>query len=124
MVILPSSSMAMPLLLRCLRFFLEKCYLLLKICYKQCALQDGLVDESGLSDPSSSEGISGGDAAAKEGVKHVADFITVSAGHEEGTVDPLNITIADAPHHLPAMGTYAALLWKGNNKTAEDGVQG
>ncbi|XP_050735460.1 uncharacterized protein LOC127007956 isoform X2 [Eriocheir sinensis] len=66
--------------------------------------QDSLVDESGLSEPGSLEGISGRIVAAKEGAKHVADFITVSAGREEGTVDPLNITIADAPHDLPDIG--------------------
>ncbi|XP_045119882.1 zinc finger protein 652-A-like isoform X2 [Portunus trituberculatus] len=65
--------------------------------------QDVLVDNSGL-ELSSSQAISQNDPVSEGEAEHVADFITVSAGQEEGVVDPLSITIADTSHHLPDIG--------------------
>ncbi|KAK8394998.1 hypothetical protein O3P69_006036 [Scylla paramamosain] len=65
--------------------------------------QDVLVDSTGL-ELSSSQAISQSDPVTEGEAEHVADFITVSAGQEEGAVDPLSITIADTSHHLPDIG--------------------
>ncbi|KAG0720954.1 hypothetical protein GWK47_047391 [Chionoecetes opilio] len=65
--------------------------------------QDELVAGSGLA-LGSSEAITSSGPGAEGEADHVADFITVSAGQEEGTVNPLSITIADTPHHLPPIG--------------------
>ena len=67
------------------------------------------MDGSGL-ELSACEDISGSDAVTEEAAKHVADFITVSAGREEGAVDPLSITIADTSHHLPPIGKCQVCL--------------
>lgn len=72
------------------------------------------MDGSGL-ELSSSEAISGSAPGAEGEDEQVADFITVSAGREEGVVDPLSITIADTSHHLPPIGTlqvFFLVLWK------------
>lgn len=62
------------------------------------------MDGTGL-ELSSSQAITQSDPVTEGEADHVADFITVSAGQEEGVVDPLSITIADTSHHLPDIGT-------------------